>query len=113
MVPIQILKNAQKFYQSLKKETKELKEQIEELKLKEQIEELKLNEQENHNESESTKRPSFNPLVGGGIAAVAAQAATKRNQSLQIVEAKRNEKEKEVLSTMTVRQAVMKNEWLR
>jgi hypothetical protein len=105
LVPIQILKNAQKFYQSLKKETKELKEQ--------QIEELKLNEQENHNESESTKRPSFNPLVGGGIAAVAAQAATKRNQSLQIVEAKRNEKEKEVLSTMTVRQAVMKNEWLR
>ena len=104
MVPIQILKNAQKFYQSLKKETKELKKQIEE---------LKLNEQENHNESESTKRPSFNPLVGGGIAAVAAQAATKRNQSLQIVEAKRNENEKEVLTTMTVRQAVMKNEWLR
>ena len=64
------LKNAQKFYQSLKKETKELKKQIEE---------LKLNEQENHNESESTKRPSFNPLVGGGIAVAAAQAATKRN----------------------------------
>ena len=76
MVPIQILKNAQKFYQSLKKERKELNEEIVVLKLKEQIEELKLNEQENHNESESTKRPSFNPLAGGGIAAAAAQAAT-------------------------------------
>ena len=43
MVPVQILKNAQKFYQSLKKETKELNEEIEEL-----------NEQENNNESEST-----------------------------------------------------------
>jgi hypothetical protein len=31
LVPIQILKNAQKFYQSLKKETKELNEEIEEL----------------------------------------------------------------------------------
>jgi len=61
------LKNAQKFYQSLKKETKELNEEIVVLKLK---------EQENNNESESTKRPSFNPLAGGGIAAAAAQAAT-------------------------------------
>jgi hypothetical protein len=43
LVPIQILKNAQKFYQSLKKETQELNEEIEEL-----------NEQENNNESEST-----------------------------------------------------------